>query len=142
MISSNDSPSGVVELSEYNITFQLRTALKSQGTTLKSHVLVDFIADFTLNATPQADKELLNLTECSTSKWMLLIDGSSNVNGSSIGLVLTLLEGDLIQQAIHCGFRTTNNEAEYDALIAGLTLTKDMGIKKLDIHSYSQLVVN
>ena len=35
-----------------------------------------------------------------------------------------------------------NNEAEYDALIAGLNLAKDMGIKKLDIRSDSQLVVN
>ena len=42
-----------IELSEYDITFQPRTALKSQ-------VLVDFIADFAPNVTPQADKEILN----------------------------------------------------------------------------------
>ena len=45
-----------VELSEYDIIFQPRTALKSQ-------VLADFVADFAPNATQQADKELLNLTE-------------------------------------------------------------------------------
>ena len=44
-----------VKLSEYDITFQ-------PCTTLKSQVLVDFIADFTPNVTLQADKELLNLT--------------------------------------------------------------------------------
>lgn len=71
-----------VELSEYDITFQPCTALKTQ-------VLADFIADFTPNVTPQADKELLNLTECSNSKWMLSIDGSSNVNGASIDPDLT-----------------------------------------------------
>ncbi|KAL5547039.1 hypothetical protein UlMin_006726 [Ulmus minor] len=124
-----------VELSEYDINFQPRTALKSQ-------VLADFVADFAPNVTQQADKELLNLTEPSNSKWTLTVDGSSNVNGAGIGLVLTSPEGDLIQQAICCGFKATNNEAEYEALIAGLNLAKDMGIKKLSIHSDSQLVVN
>ena len=100
-------------------------------------MLVDFIADFALNITSQADKELLNLTEHSNSKWTFLIDGSSNVNGSGIGLVLTSPEGDLIQQAIDYGFKATNNKAEYEELIAGLNLTKDMGIKKLDICSDS-----
>ena len=35
-----------------------------------------------------------------------------------------------------------NNEVEYEVLITGLNLAKDMGIKKLDIRSNSQLVVN
>ena len=65
--------------------------------TLKSQVLPDFIADFAPNVTPQADKELLNLTERSNSKWTLTVDGSSNVNGADIGLVLTSPKGDLIQ---------------------------------------------
>ena len=73
---------------------------------------------------------------------MLTVDRSSNVNGAGIGLVLTSPEGDFIQQAIRCGFKAMNNEAEYEALIAELNLAKDMGIKKLDIRSDSQLVVN
>ena len=105
-------------------------------------MLADFITDFAPNVTLQADKELLNLTECSNSQWTLSVDGSSNVNGSSIHLVLTLPKGNLIQQAIRCGFKATNKEAEYEALIAELILAKDMGIKKLDISSDSQLVVN
>ena len=105
-------------------------------------MLVDFIVNFTPNVTPQADKELLNLTKHSNSKWTLTADRSSNVNGAGIGLVLTLPEGDLIQQAIRCGFKATNNEAEYEALITGLNLAKDMGIKKLSIRSDSQQVVN
>lgn len=106
-----------VELSEYDITFQPCTALKSQ-------VLTDFIVDFAPNVTPQADKELLNLTERSNSRWTIIVDGSSNINGVGIGLVLTSPEGDLIQQAICCGFKATNNEAEYEALIVGLNLAK------------------
>ena len=74
-------------------------------------VLADFVADFAPNATQQAEKELLNLIERSDSKWTLIVDGSSNTNGAGIGLVLTSPEGDLIQQAIRCGFKATNNEA-------------------------------
>lgn len=124
-----------VELSEYEISFQPHTALKSQ-------VLADFIADFSIYSTIQADKELLNLTERTSSKWTLSIDGSSNVNGTGIGLVLTSPKGDLIQQAIRRGFRSTNNEAKYEALIAELTLAKGIGVKKLQVRSDSQLVVN
>ena len=104
--------------------------------------MANFIADFTPNVTPQADKELLNLIEHYNSKWTLLVDGLSNINRSGIGLVLTSPEGDMIQQAIWYGFKATNNKAEYEALITRLNLAKDMGIKKLDIHFDSQLVVN
>ena len=62
-------------------------------------------------------------------------------NPTYIGLVLTSPEGDLIQQAIRCGFQATNNEAKYGALITRLSLTRNMGIKKLEVRSDSQLVV-
>ena len=97
---------------------------------------------FAPDVTPQENKELFNLTEHSNSKWTLSVNGSSNVNGSGIGLVLISPEGDLIQQAICCGFYATNNKVEYEALPARLILAKDMGIKKLDIRPNSQLVVN
>ena len=64
------------------------------------------------------------------------------MSGAGLGLVLISLEGDIIQQAIKCCFRATNNEVEYEALIVGLSLAKDMGIWKLDIRSDCQLVVN
>ena len=64
------------------------------------------------------------------------------MNGAGLGLVLTSLEGDLIQQSIYCGFWTTNNEVEYKVLITGLSLATEMGILKLDICFDSQLVVN
>lgn len=64
------------------------------------------------------------------------------MSSTDIGLVLISPEGNLIQQAIKCGFRATNNEVEYEALIDGLSLAKDMGIQKLDIRSYSHLVIN
>ena len=73
---------------------------------------------------------------------MLSVDGSSNMNDSIIGLVLTLAKGVLIRLSVCYGFRATNNEAKYEALFVGLSFAKDMGIWKLDVRSNSQLVVN
>ena len=39
-------------------------------------------------------------------------------------------------------FKASNNEAEYEALIASLRLAKHLGVKRIDIFSDSQLVVN
>ncbi|XP_057775328.1 uncharacterized protein LOC130994298 [Salvia miltiorrhiza] len=126
-----------VELSEYDITYKPRTALKSQ-------VLADFIVDFTPDLTMQADKELCCMTEepDQTGIWKLYVDGSSNVRGSGLGVVLSSPRGDNIERSIRCDFKTTNNEAEYEAMIAGLRLAKEIGVKCINVFSDSQLVVN
>lgn len=66
----------------------------------------------------------------------------SNVHESGLSLVLISLEGDIIQQVVRCGFKTTNNKVEYEAMITSLLLAKRMGIKKLEVKFDSQLVVN
>ncbi len=59
------------------------------------------------------------------------------MNDTSIGLVFTSPKGDVIQQFIRYGFKATNNEVEYEALIAGLLLAKELDIPKLDVRSDS-----
>jgi hypothetical protein len=69
-----------VELSEYDINYHPRTALKSQ-------VLADFVADFTPNENLQAEKELIALTETtSNEKWTLSVDGSSKCKRQWTGI--------------------------------------------------------
>ena len=85
---------------------------------------------------------MIAIFERPTQNWTLSVDGSSNMGGTGLGLVLISPEGDIIQQVIKCGFRATNNEAEYEVLTTDLSLAKDMGIRKLDVRSDSQLVVN
>ncbi|KAK0594549.1 hypothetical protein LWI29_017364 [Acer saccharum] len=124
-----------VELSEYDISFHPRSAMKSQ-------VLADFITDFTPGESVQAEQELVALTETTTpGKWILSVDGSSSIKGSGLGLVLESPHGDILEQSIHCGFHATNNEAEYEALIAGLDLAKSLNVKVIKARSDSQLVV-
>ena len=70
------------------------------------------------------------------------IDGSSNFKGSGLGIVLTSLDGDTLERSISNGFKVMNNEAEYEAMIAGLNLDKEIGMQRLTVCSDSQLVIN
>ncbi|XP_038713377.1 uncharacterized protein Mb2253c-like [Tripterygium wilfordii] len=66
----------------------------------------------------------------------------AETRGSGLGIVLISPEGSVIQRAARCGFHATNNEAEYEALIIGLTLAKELKVTSLKVHSDSQLIVN
>ena len=57
-------------------------------------------------------------------------------------MVLHTLEGDRIDCMIRLDFPTTNNEAEYEALIVGLDLAKATGAKNMIVHYDSQVVTN
>ncbi|GKA15554.1 reverse transcriptase domain-containing protein, partial [Tanacetum coccineum] len=86
--------------------------------------------------TPIEDKEEL------PDPWILFTNGSSCIDGSRAGLILTNLEGMEFTYALRFGFEATNNEAEYEALIAGLRIAEQMGIQYLQEHVDSRLVAN
>ena len=73
--------------------------------------------------------------------WKLSVDGASNVQGSGASLILTSPEGIDIEYALRFGFHASNNEAEYEAVIAGLNLTHSLEVDQLEVNSDSQLVV-
>ena len=64
-------------------------------------------------------------------EWVLHMDGSSTKSGSGAGLVLIGLHGAKILYALKFGFKASNNEAEYEALIAGLKIAKDIGAQRI-----------
>nr|GEW84264.1 reverse transcriptase domain-containing protein [Tanacetum cinerariifolium] len=74
--------------------------------------------------------------------WILFIDGSSCADGSRAGLILTNPKGEEFTYALRFRFEATNNEAEYEALIAGLRIAKEMGVKNLQANVDSGLVAN
>ena len=63
--------------------------------------------------------------------------GSSNDGGSGAGLILISPEGHRMHCALRFRFKASNNEAEYEALIAGLELAKELKVELLDIYSDS-----
>ncbi|CAJ2652019.1 unnamed protein product [Trifolium pratense] len=113
-----------VELSEFDITFSPRGAIKSQR-------LADFVLEM---STPPTTER--------ASPWTLSVDGASNVRGSGAGVVLEGPDGVIIEQSLRFAFKASNNQAEYEALIAGMKLAKDMEMKELKAMSDSQLVTN
>ena len=74
------------------------------------------------------------------SQWLLSVDRCSNQQGSGAGIVLKGPNGLLIEQALRFAFKASNNQAEYEALIAGMLLAKEMGAKSFLAKSDSLLV--
>ncbi|KAM1849095.1 hypothetical protein ACFX14_013154 [Malus domestica] len=74
--------------------------------------------------------------------WHLYVDSVSTYKGSEVGIVLVTPNGSMLEQAIPIGFKVSNYEAEYEALLAGLQRAKELAVKKLAIHSNSPLITN
>ncbi|XP_022895224.1 uncharacterized protein LOC111409403 [Olea europaea var. sylvestris] len=119
-----------IELSEFDLTFRPRHAIKGQA-------LADFMVEFTKAPEMEALME-----PAEPSAWKLFVDGSSGEAGTGAGIVLESPEGHLLNCAVRFGFRASNKVAEYEALLAGLRLAKEMQVRKLLASSDSQLVVN
>ena len=117
------------ELSEFDIIYKPKTVIKGQ-------VLADFVMEFT-----SADPAKSTQTTTDLPIWRLSVDGASNAQGSGAGLILTSPEGIDIEYALRFGFQASNNEAEYEAVIVGLSLAHSMEVDQLEVCSDSQLVV-
>ena len=115
-----------VELSEYDIEYRPRTSAKSQ-------VLADFLVELPTGSITNEEPN---------STWLLHIDGSSSKQGSGIIIRLTSPTSEILEQSFRLEFHASNNEAEYEALVAGLRLAH--GLKIRNIHAYcdSQLVAS
>ena len=118
-----------IELSEFDIKYKPKT-------TIKGHILAYFVMEFTSVELAEA-----NQTTPDLPIWRLSVDGAANAQGSGVGLILTSSEGIDIEYALRFGFQASNNEAEYEAVIAGLNLTHSMEVDKLEVCNDSQLVV-
>jgi ribonuclease HI len=73
--------------------------------------------------------------------WVVYVDRSSTNKRSGVKITLTNPEGEEFQYAIKLDFITMNNEAEYEAVLAGLSTTQEMGAAYVEIRSDSQVVV-
>ncbi|GJX13833.1 reverse transcriptase domain-containing protein [Tanacetum coccineum] len=120
------------ELEGYDIQYRPRTAIKGQ-------ILADFIVE---RPEEESLDELMTEPEVLPEPWALFTDGSSCVDGSGAGLILINPEGAEFTYAMRFRFDATNNEAEYEALIAGLRIAEKMGIKNLQANVDSRLVAN
>jgi len=76
-------------------------------------------------------------------RYHLFVDGGArgNPGPAGIGVRLETPDGDLVEELADAIGNATNNQAEYEALIAGLELAIDRGIKELVVFADSELIV-
>ncbi|GKE10867.1 reverse transcriptase domain-containing protein, partial [Tanacetum coccineum] len=106
---------------------------------IKGQILADFIVERPEEDSPNT---LMEAKDEILEPWILFTDGSSCTYGSGARLILTNLEGMEFTYALRFRFDATNNKAEYEALIDGLKITEEIGIKNLQANDDSRLVAN
>ena len=112
---------------DQGITYASQTAIKSQ-------VLSDFIAEWTEIQTPP--------TVVDQEYWTMYFNGSLMKKVPGAGLVFMSPLGVRMRYMVWLHFPSLNNVAKYEALINGLRITIELGIRRLDIRGDSQLIVN
>jgi ribonuclease HI len=116
-----------VEIMGETISFAPRKAIKSQ-------VLVDFVdewVDTQLSAAP-IQPEL----------WTMFFDGSLMKTGAGAGLRFISPLGKHLRYVLRLHFPASNNVAEYEALVNGLRIAIELGVRRLDARGDSQLVID
>ena len=98
-------------------------------TSAKGQVLADLVAEFAKTLL-EGRMEKQNMDEKSVGEIPLqeplsrkvYVDGAANHRGSGVELVLISPERITIEKSLRLGFSAINNEAEYEALLAGMTM--------------------
>jgi ribonuclease HI/transposase InsO family protein len=116
-----------VELMGETLAYALRKAIKSQ-------ILADFVAEWTDTRLPPP--------QIQTKFWTLHFDGSVMKTGAGAGVLFVSPLGEHMRYAVRLHFPASNNMAEYEALLCGLRIAIETGIKHLDVRGDSQLVID
>ncbi|GJY86006.1 reverse transcriptase domain-containing protein [Tanacetum coccineum] len=96
---------------------------------------IDFLSDAPEG---EAEEEYFRMPEVppevdDTKVWTLFTDGAASLKGSGAGLVLIGPSGLEYTYALRLTFVSTNNEAEYEALLAGLRIARKMKVSGIEL---------
>jgi ribonuclease HI len=116
-----------VEIMGETISFAPRKAIKSQ-------VLADFVAEWVDTQLPAAPIQ--------PELWTMFFDGSLMKTGAGAGLLFISPLGKHLRYVLRLHFPASNNVAEYEALVNGLRITIELGVRRLDARGDSQLVID
>ncbi|KAK1605099.1 hypothetical protein QYE76_028772, partial [Lolium multiflorum] len=115
-----------IQISPYVPVYERRDAIKSQA-------LADFLVDWAEMQYKPPDQRI--------EYWKMHFDGSKLKEGLGAGVVLTSPKGDHLRYVLQVHFRASNNVAEYEALIHGLKVAKEIGAHRIICYGDSDLVV-
>ena len=111
-------------------------------TSIKGQILADLVVEFAegpaeneSKAHRMDEKSVGLITVQEPLWWKVYVDGAANQKGSGVGLVLISPEKLIIEKSLSLGFLATNNKAEYEALLEGMSMVQRMGGKSAKMFS-------
>ncbi|XP_073289527.1 uncharacterized protein [Primulina huaijiensis] len=107
------------DLGEYDIEYRPRVTIKAQAQS-------DFLSEMIQH----------NVEEV----WRVFVDGASSLFGCGVGVVVVSPPGEKIKLALRIDSWVTNNEAEYEAILAGIRAALEIGAFWIILYSDSQLI--
>jgi ribonuclease HI len=116
-----------VELMGETLSFAPRKAIKSK-------VLADFLAEWVDTQFPTAPIQ--------AELWTMYFDGSLMKTGAGAGLLFISPLEKHVRYVIRLHFLASNNVDEYEALVNGLRIAVELGVRCLDARGDSQLVID
>jgi ribonuclease HI len=111
-------------LSEFDLHYESAKAVKEQ-------VMADFVTQY-----------CSTVDSLEVAPWTLFFDGSTCGEGAGIGIVLISPQGRKYEFSLPIVTTSTNNQAEYQALIKGLELLREIRADVVEIFGDSMLVIN
>ncbi|XP_016196211.1 uncharacterized protein LOC107637293 [Arachis ipaensis] len=109
-----------IELSQYDLQYEPRHAIKAQA-------MADFLVEV-----------MGNTPDTPNTRWKLHVDGASNQTFGGAGVILESPTGVVYEQSIKFDFPVSNNQAEYEALLDGLQLAREVGATRVKVNGTYQ----
>ena len=72
----------------------------------------------------------------------MYFDGPVMKTGAGVGLLFVSPLGEHMRYVVRLHFPASNNMAEYEALLSGLCIAIELGVKRLDVRGDSQLIID
>ena len=105
--------------------------------------MAEFIAEWTPTPDEEVTETVIPVKE-SPEERIMYFDGAFSLQGVGASVLLVTPSGEHLKYVVQMHFAredATKNIAEYEGLLAGLTIAAELGIKKLIIPGDSQFVV-
>jgi ribonuclease HI len=128
------NPDAVGRIAKWSVELMGETLAYAPRKAIKSQILADFVAEWTDTQLP--------LPQIWAECWTLYFNGSVMKTGVGVGLLFISPLGEHMRYAVRLHFPASNNMAEYEALLCGLRIAIETGIKRLDVRGDSQLVID
>ena len=111
-------------LGTFDIRYNPRNSIKGQ-------VLAKFMAEFT-----PSQGAFVGICRVWVKCQKVYVDSASNARGSGVGIVMVSPKGLRMEKLLRLGFHGLNNEAEYEALLAGLWAVQKLGAEEVEVLQY------